>query len=91
MAMRWRSTRVVERTDDEWIALAALAGAEITYYDYGHPERAGARMYWTAVCPQAPWGRVYSYTRAGCAREWLKYADLPPGPFPYRDGKNPTA
>lgn len=82
---------MVERTDNEWIALAVLAGAEFHYDDYGHPERRFARQYWTAVCPQAPWGLVYGYTRAGCAKEWLKYALLPPGTFPYRDGKNLTA
>lgn len=59
----------MKRTDDEWIALAVLAGAEITYYDYGHPERAEARMYWTALTST---GRIaYGYTRAGCARDWL--------------------
>lgn len=59
----------MKRTDDEWIALAALAGAEITSYEYAHPERNKARMYWTAPIEC---GRIaFGYTRPRCARQWL--------------------
>lgn len=58
-----------ERTDDRTIALAAFAGCQPHYFDYGHPERLTARKYWTAPLPD---GRIaYGYTRADCARTWM--------------------
>lgn len=54
------------------ILLALLRGCEFTYDDYGHPERAMARMYWTAPLPSPDGRRAYGYTQAGCARNWHK-------------------
>ena len=57
-------------TDDEAITMAMLLGAEFDYDDYGHPERATARMYWKARLPLDP--RVhYGSTKADAARALL--------------------
>jgi hypothetical protein len=59
----------VSHSEDVTIAKAVLAGCQPVYDDYGHPERATSRKYWTATCVD---GRtVYGYTRADCCKEWL--------------------
>lgn len=65
--------------DDKVIALAVLAGCQPVYYDYGHPERATSRLYWTA--PLRQFATAYGATRADCCRRWLiemGYKDLLP-------------
>lgn len=51
------------------ITTALLLGGEPAYYDYGHPERALSRKYWsiTGNPPDA-----YGYTRWECALQWLQ-------------------
>jgi hypothetical protein len=57
-----------EEYDDLVIATALLLGAEIVYDDYGHPERALARLYWS-IRNQPP--DAYGSTCANCAWQWL--------------------
>lgn len=62
------------------VLLALLRGCQPNYYDYGHPERAQARQYWTAIVPSHPdltWANaspctVYGYTHDECAMKWLR-------------------
>jgi hypothetical protein len=57
-----------EKLGEVAIANAMLMGAEITYDDYGHPERSETRMYWSIRnCPPD----AYGYTKASCALSWL--------------------
>lgn len=59
-----------KRSNDNAIATAALLGGDPFYYDYGHPERASARQYWTVSTGPVT---IYGYTRADCARKWLRW------------------
>lgn len=56
--------------DDIVVATAALLGGHPIYFDYGHPERASSRKYWTLY---GGGDRVhYGSSRADCARAWLR-------------------
>lgn len=60
--------------DDVVIAKAVLAGCVPTYFDYGHPERARARNYWSA--PTSAGRIAWGHTRAECAWRWLRMEHL---------------
>lgn len=55
--------------EDLAITYALLMGGDPQYDDYGHPERAQARQYWSIRPDGGP--EAYGYTRAQCARNWL--------------------
>jgi len=58
-------------TDDEAVTFAMLYGAEFIYFDFGHPERAMARQYWTCT---GTGHTTYGYSQAHAARRWLLLA-----------------
>lgn len=58
-----------EKYEELCITVATLMGGEAVYDDYGHPERAQARMYWSVRPIGGP--DAYGYTRAEACRKWL--------------------
>lgn len=57
------------------VLTALLRGCRPIYDDYGHPERAGSRHYWTAALPppySAAWTKAYGYTHDDCCHNWLR-------------------
>ena len=61
--------------EERVIAQAVLLGFEPHYDDFGHPERAHCRQYWTAQSRRHRGVKaftVYGHTRSDCAIKWLR-------------------
>lgn len=64
----------MKRTDDEWVALAVLAGADLQYaYDSATDQWVAGNPF-EAPAPKIVWGT----SKADCARTWLALHDKLP-------------